>query len=236
MPSMGSTNTGVSPEVVIQALSELLEQVMASHMSPAAMMPHLNTPAGPMNMNPGIHMSPGFNTNPGIGSFLGTGSGSGSGNSAWNPGGAISNYNSNQASQLSGAANTSQLPMSSSEMGSRLASSIRNRPVPPNCRPGYCYRGVKHHLRQVGVNLTGGSAYMAADQLARSGRFREVRVSRQQLRSLPAGAVVVWDRNPSAGKRHGHISIATGDGREASDRIRRQSVNYPSRHRVFIPR
>ena len=119
--------------------------------------------------------------------------------------------------------------------GRRLAQSIMNRPVPPNCRPGYCYRGVKHHLRQVGVNLQGGSAYQAADQLAqRPDRFREVSVSRDQLRQLPPGAVVVWNR--SAGKPHGHISFAPGDGREASDKIRNQITNRPASYRVFIPR
>lgn len=119
--------------------------------------------------------------------------------------------------------------------GRALANSIMNRPVPPNCRPGYCYRGVKHHLRQVGVNLQGGSAYQAADQLAaRRDRFREVTVNRSQLRQLPPGAVVVWNRSP--GKPHGHISIATGDGREASDKIRNQITNRPASYRVFIPR
>ena len=120
-----------------------------------------------------------------------------------------------------------------SNVASTLLNSINRSPVPPRCRPGYCYRGVKHHLRQIGVNLTGASAYQAADQLAQTGRFREVQVSREQLRSLPAGAVVVWNRGN--GRRHGHISIAMGDGREASDRIRRQITNYPNSYRVFIP-
>lgn len=132
------------------------------------------------------------------------------------------------------ASPTSLAAQSNSGMSARLMESIRRSPVPPRCRPGYCYRGVKHHLRQVGVNLTGGSAYMAADQLAATGRFREVQVPPSQLRTLPAGAVVVWDRGP--GKPHGHISIAMGDGREASDRIRPQITRYASgRCRVFIP-
>ena len=116
--------------------------------------------------------------------------------------------------------------------GQRLLQSIRNCPTPAS--PGYCYRGVKQHMRQVGVNLTGGSAYQAADQLAqRPDRFREVTVSRAQLKQLPPGAVVVWNRSP--GKPHGHISIATGDGREASDRIRNQMTNRQASYRVFIP-
>jgi hypothetical protein len=100
---------------------------------------------------------------------------------------------------------------------------------------------VKSHLARVGVNLTGCSAYQAADQLARNPRFTEVRVSRQQLRSLPAGAVVVWDRDPSnhssgGGKQHGHISISDGQGHEYSDKPRNQMTNYGPRYRVFVPR
>jgi hypothetical protein len=122
-----------------------------------------------------------------------------------------------------------------SPTGAQLQNSIFNCPVPPGCCPGYCYRGVKHHLRNVGVNLSGGSAYQAAGQLAnRPDRFKEVSVSRAQLKQLPPGAVVVWNRSP--GKPHGHISIATGDGREASDKIRNQITNRPASYRVFIPK
>jgi hypothetical protein len=85
------------------------------------------------------------------------------------------------------------------------------------------------------VQLTGGSAYQAADQLARSDRFREVSVSPDQLRSLPPGAVVVWgrtDRSP-----HGHISVALGNGQEASDHIQTQmtSLRGAQNYRVFVP-
>ncbi|MEW6278979.1 MAG: hypothetical protein AB1758_10175, partial [Candidatus Eremiobacterota bacterium] len=102
-------------------------------------------------------------------------------------------------------------------------------------RGGYCYRYVKRHLRQAGLGeLTGGSAYMAARQLAQNPNFREVRgLSRQDLTRLPAGSVVVWDRGQ--GRPHGHVSVALGDGREASDRIRRQITRYPSSYRVFQP-
>lgn len=124
----------------------------------------------------------------------------------------------------------------STPTGRALAESAMRTPVPPGCRPGYCYRGVKHHMRQIGVNLTGGSAYQAAPQIARSGKFNEVRVSRAQLKDLPAGAVVVWGPNQAAGKPHGHISIALGNGREASDKHRNQITNKNATYRVFIPK
>lgn len=172
-----------------------------------------------------------------LGNFLGGGGmpSYGGGGGMPNYGGGAPQYNNGQFGGANGPAFSPGTMAGATPTGQRILQSIQNSPVPPRCRPGYCYRGVKHHLRQVGVNLTGGSAYMAADQLAgRPDRFREVRVGRDQLRQLPPGAVVVWNR--SQGKPHGHISIATGDGREASDKLRNQITGRNATYRVFIPR
>lgn len=100
---------------------------------------------------------------------------------------------------------------------------------------GWCFRWVSQALRRHGVNTSGASAYMAADQLAKSNKFQEVKgLSRNDLRQLPPGAVVVWHHAP--GQPHGHISIADGRGNEASDKIRKQTTTYPSTFRVFLPR
>ena len=96
-----------------------------------------------------------------------------------------------------------------------------------------CYRGVKYAMARQGVNLSGVPAYTAAGQLARNGNVREARVSRDQLRELPAGATVVWA--PHGKHKYGHVSIALGNGREASDVLRNQIVNYGSSFRVFLP-
>lgn len=109
---------------------------------------------------------------------------------------------------------------------------------------GRCYAGVADSLAKVGVNVSGASAYMAADQLANCDKFTEVKVSREELKNLPAGAVVVWHHNQNgggsnvsaAGKKHGHISIALGDGREASDHIQAQMTNRDATYRVFLPK
>lgn len=101
---------------------------------------------------------------------------------------------------------------------------------------GRCYAGAKQSIaRGTGVQLEGGSAYMAAPQLARSGRFTEVSVSQSQLNRLPAGAVVVWGQTGAS--PHGHISVALGDGRESSDHVQRQitSLRGASNYRVFVP-
>lgn len=97
-----------------------------------------------------------------------------------------------------------------------------------------CKRGVRMALNRQGIQLHGVSAYMAAGQLARNDRFREAKMGRQDLRNLPPGAIVVW--NKGQGRPHGHISVALGNGKEASDVLRNQITNYPTNFRVFLPK
>lgn len=110
---------------------------------------------------------------------------------------------------------------------------------------GKCYTGVARALERHGVSVTGLSAYMAANQLAKHPRFREVSLPAASLSKLPAGAIVVWERSPSPALRHrgggwthGHISIADGKGREMSDYIDKQRTSYyvSNRYRVFLPK
>lgn len=97
-----------------------------------------------------------------------------------------------------------------------------------------CFKFVKQGLAAEGVELSGKSAYMAAGQLARNPQFQERKgVKPSELSELPAGAVVVWNKNSK--HPHGHISVALGDGREVSDRIRQQIEGYGTSVRVFLP-
>lgn len=98
---------------------------------------------------------------------------------------------------------------------------------------GYCYSAVADAIESItGPFLWGSSAYMAADQLQNSSWFSEASIG--DLRQLPAGAVVVWGRGTSP---HGHISIALGDGREASDHVTSQMLYHygGAPARVFYP-
>ena len=76
---------------------------------------------------------------------------------------------------------------------------------------GKCYGAVADAVDSVsGKFLSGSSAYMAADQLKRSGKYTEHSVSASKLPSLPAGAIVVWRK--TAASPHGHISVSLGNG------------------------
>jgi hypothetical protein len=118
---------------------------------------------------------------------------------------------------------------------------------------GHCFGGVATALenftirgRHVFSGIVGGnSAYMAANQLARSSKFQEIKIKSSQLPKLPAGAVVVWDRTPNkrmrhsgAGWEHGHISIASGNGYEYSDHAAQQMTRHYAggSFRVFLPK
>ena len=99
---------------------------------------------------------------------------------------------------------------------------------------GWCYNAVADAVERItGRFLWGSHAYQAADQFAASNHFYEV--WGRDLRTLPAGAIVVWGQGSS---RSGHISVALGNGQEASDHIASQMTYHyggaPSR--VFLPR
>ncbi len=99
---------------------------------------------------------------------------------------------------------------------------------------GWCLRGVAQALSRHGVSIGGASAYMAADQLAKIDKFTEVTgLSDADLKKLPAGAIVVWDRGN--GHEHGHICISLGDGREVSDHVANMTQHYGTSFRVFLP-
>lgn len=102
---------------------------------------------------------------------------------------------------------------------------------------GWCYSGVATAVsRALGVELYGKSAWQASPILARSDDFREIRSVRpKDLPKLPAGAIVVWGK--TAASPHGHISVALGNGREASDHIdeQRTQLRGHTNFRVFMP-
>jgi hypothetical protein len=165
-------------------------------------------------------------TNQGAGSNPSAGSSSGS------PaiGSPSSSSGTGSASSTSGG---TQGTPAANDTGKKLAEIARAEATNGDSKGGLCYRDVSRSLSKIGINVSGASAYMAADQLAKNPKVKEVKVAQSELTRLPAGAIVVWDKGN--GHPHGHISIATGDGKEASDLMRNQITNYGTSFRVFMP-
>lgn len=121
----------------------------------------------------------------------------------------------------------------SSSNGQRLAQVANGVASRMNTR-GWCARGVFDSLQAAGLGIPrSGSAYMAADTLARDPRFREVRLTDEQIRQLPPGAIVVSGPFNSPRNPHGHIAVTLGGGREASDHV--QNLYLAGTQRVFLP-
>ena len=149
----------------------------------------------------------------------------------------VGSSSSGDSAATSSAANTNNTSDAgapgATDTGKKLAEFARTEATNGDSQGGLCYRDVGRALAKVGIQVSGASAYMAADQLAKNPKVKEVKVAQSELTKLPAGAIVVWDKGN--GHEHGHISIATGDGKEASDLMRNQITNYGTSFRVFMP-
>ena len=131
---------------------------------------------------------------------------------------------------------------SSGASDSALASAARNvaMSMGGSNPTGYCLGGVNQALRNAygeEFGLWQASAYQTVPVLRSepfTSKFKEVKVSREELPNLPAGSIVVWDQSP--GHPHGHISIALGNGQEASDYVGSQMTTRDAEYYVFVPK
>lgn len=162
----------------------------------------------------------------GMGNFLGA--------SPSGTGGGTSPANSSESSSSSSAAPVTDLSkVEGTEFGKRFAAAAEKSANRINT-PGWCLKGVNDAMEASGLPVKReASAYMALDDFRANDRFREVKVPKDQLKSLPAGAVVIWEKGPK--NPHGHISVALGDGREASSTVRKQLLLTTNFH-VFLPK
>jgi len=146
--------------------------------------------------------------------------------------------NGKPVSQKNPAQTISYTSAAAQQRGQRSAQRALNiaRKMGGSRSTGKCYNAVKQALSDH-IRLTGVPAHGAAGQLARSSAYREVTgLSPAQLRNLPAGAVVVWGKTGAS--PYGHISVALGNGREASDYTGPQmtSLRGHTNFRVFMPK
>ena len=121
------------------------------------------------------------------------------------------------------------------QKGKDLANVAYSNAASRNTR-GYCLKGVRTSLEKAGLYDTSKrvmSAYQAVGILSNNKNFKKVNVSSDNLRNLPAGCVVVWDR--CAGHPHGHITVTLGDNKSASDHLESKVAQMHTNFCVFVP-
>jgi len=159
------------------------------------------------------------------------------------------------------------VPTSSGQLGQdiaaaarRTASTFRNPKTGAIPSIGYCMGGVRTTLDSMGIRLRApGGGYLqsakdADDVLRRnfSDKFDEVKLSpndpqfANKLRNFPPGTIFVWEANPDpsthsrgGGFKHGHIEVALGGGKAASDHIQNVTTNANGRYgsvSIFVPK
>jgi hypothetical protein len=118
------------------------------------------------------------------------------------------------------------------DLGKRIAKAAEADAAAYNT-PGKCLQEAGKVLREFGIPVNRHpAAWQALPDLQNSNKVKEIQVGKAQLDKLPAGAIVVWDKG--AGLPYGHISIALGDGREASSKVRNQ-LHLNTGYHVFVP-
>ena len=86
-----------------------------------------------------------------------------------------------------------------------------------------------------GIELKGHKASDVAEGLAACDRFVECKDSKpEQLPTLTPGAVVVWAAQE--GCPYGAVTIALGEGKEASNTVRAQRTKCSDTYRLFLPK
>ena len=98
-----------------------------------------------------------------------------------------------------------------------------------------CARYVKEAIRDVGLGpyINGNGEYCKYILRANS-NFKEIKVKGNDLKKLPAGCIIVYDKYDAGYGKDGHVEITLGDGRACSDVIT-EEIEPSNNCYVFIP-
>lgn len=98
-----------------------------------------------------------------------------------------------------------------------------------------CARYVKEAIRDVGLGpYINGNGEYCKYILRANPNFKETKVKGNDLKNLPAGCIIVYDKYDGGYGKDGHVEITLGDGRACSDVITDEIVKSDNTY-VFIP-
>lgn len=97
-----------------------------------------------------------------------------------------------------------------------------------------CATKVKNAIKEANLGeYETGDAHMTNEILAKNPNFKEIPTEGVNLKELPAGCILVYEKGVAGySKEYGHVEITTGDGRGVSDGIT-NNLRQPSS--IFIP-
>lgn len=103
-----------------------------------------------------------------------------------------------------------------------------------NNTSGKCLKGVNDAMESVGLGRASTNSACDADDIlaSRPDKFKEIKVSKDQLKSLPPGCIIIWGDQDN---KHGHATITQANGRETSDHEQSLIIKKTATFRVFIP-
>lgn len=98
----------------------------------------------------------------------------------------------------------------------------------------HCATFVKKAIEKVGLGeYQQGDAYKMTSILRNNSNFKEISPSSVDVKDLPAGCVIVFNRGTyNYSDKYGHVEITTGDGRAVSDFVNK-NLKKPSA--IFVP-
>ena len=119
--------------------------------------------------------------------------------------------------------------------GEKLAQRVLDG-LPANRTEPLCAKYVKEAIRDVGLGpYIQGDGYYCQYILRANPNFEEIKVKGNELSSLPAGCIIVYDKGDGGySTDSGHVEITLGDGRACSDIITNNIEQSDNTH-VFVP-
>ena len=98
-----------------------------------------------------------------------------------------------------------------------------------------CAKYVKEAIRDVGLGpYINGNGEYCKYILRTNPNFKETKIKGDNLKNLPAGCIIVYDKYDSGYGKDGHVEITLGDGRACSDVIT-EKIEESKHAYVFIP-
>lgn len=111
---------------------------------------------------------------------------------------------------------------------------VTSQRKPANKFTSNCALYVKATIRDAGLGAyKSGHGYQMTGILRKNSHFKEISPNSVNVKDLPAGCVIVFDRGMyKYSDDYGHVEITTGDGRGVSDGV---TTNLRKPSAIFIP-